>query len=109
MPNTWKNLPIKEKFQIVNGTSLVMSAIVLYFIAFLLTRTVGFEVVSAGATLLASGLAFFGITSFVKHQMLDSEKRLKTEMNQHLERMEEMRLQRDIIQRGGDVEEVPRL
>ena len=63
----WKNISIKEKWQIINGTILVFSAIILYFLAFIITLSIGFEVVSAGATLLATGLAFFGITSFVKN------------------------------------------
>ena len=67
--NTWKEICVREKFQIVNGTLLTLSAIILYFLAFLITLSIGFEVVSAGTTLLATGLAFFGITSFVKNQM----------------------------------------
>lgn len=71
--NTWKEIGIREKFQIVNGTVLILSAIILYFLAFLITLSIGFEVVSAGATLLATGLAFFGISSFVKNQMVHFE------------------------------------
>lgn len=59
--------------QIVNGTALIFSAIVLYFVAFIVTLTIQIQVVSAGATLLATGLAFFGITSFVKNQLIDFE------------------------------------
>lgn len=71
--NSWKEIGIREKFQIVNGTVLILSAIILYFLAFLITLSIGFEVVSAGATLLATGLAFFGISSFVKNQMVHFE------------------------------------
>ena len=71
--NTWKEICVREKFQIINGTLLTLSAIILYFLAFLLTLSIGFEVVSAGTTLLATGLAFFGITSFVKNQMVNFE------------------------------------
>ena len=59
--------------QIINGTALIFSAIVLYFVAFIVTLTIQIQVVSAGATLLATGLAFFGITSFVKNQLIDFE------------------------------------
>lgn len=82
--NTWKETGIREKMQIINGTVLVLSAIILYFLAFIITLSVGFEVVSAGATLLATGLAFFGITSFVKNQMVDFEARV----NDKLRKME---------------------
>lgn len=85
MTNTnWKGTSIREKMQIINGTVLVFSAIVLYFLAFIITLSIGFEVVSAGATLLATGLAFFGITSFVKNQMVDFE----AKVNDKLRKME---------------------
>ena len=71
--NTWKEICVREKFQIINGTLLILSAIILYFLAFLITLSIGFEIISAGATLLATGLAFFGISSFVKNQMLNFE------------------------------------
>ena len=80
----WKTISIKEKWQIINGTVLVFSAIILYFLAFIITLSIGFEVVSAGATLLATGLAFFGITSFVKNQMVEFE----TKMNKKLRDIE---------------------
>jgi len=86
MTNTkWKDTSIREKLQLINGTVLVFSAIVLYFLAFIITMTVGLEVVSAGATLLATGLAFFGITSFVKNQMVEFE----AKVNNKIKKMEE--------------------
>ena len=71
--NSWKETGIREKLQIINGTVLILSAIILYFLAFLITLSIGFEIISAGATLLATGLAFFGISSFVKNQLVDFE------------------------------------
>jgi len=84
MANTWRETEIKEKFQLINGTVLIASAIVLYFLAFILTMTIGFEIISAGATLLATGLSLFGITSFVKNQMLEFE----TKMTKRMTKME---------------------
>lgn len=84
MANTWRETEIKEKFQLINGTVLIASAIVLYFLAFILTMTIGFEIISAGATLLATGLSLFGITSFVKNQMLEFE----TKMTKRINKME---------------------
>ena len=81
MANTWRETEIKEKFQLINGTVLIASAIVLYFLAFILTMTIGFEIISAGATLLATGLSLFGITSFVKNQMLEFETKMAKRMN----------------------------
>ena len=83
--DNWKDINIREKMQIINGTVLVMSAIALYFLAFFITLSIGFEVVSAGATLLATGLAFFGITSFVKNQMVHFE----AKVNQKIKQIEE--------------------
>lgn len=69
--------------QIVNGTLLIISAIALYFLAFAITLSIGFDVISAGATMLATGLAFFGITAYVKNQLIDFE----TKMEKRLDRM----------------------
>ena len=84
MANTWRETGIREKFQLINGTVLIAAAIVLYFLAFILTMTIGFEIISAGATLLATGLSLFGITSFVKNQMVEFE----TKMNSRLKKLE---------------------
>lgn len=84
---TWKGISVKEKWQIINGTLLIVSAVVLYFVAFFLTLTIGLEIVSAGATLLATGLAFFGITSFIKNQMVQFE----AKVNEKVLEMEEQK------------------
>lgn len=90
MGTNWNETPIKDKMQLVNGTALVFAAIVLYFVAFIVTLTIGFEVISAGATLLASGLAFFGLNSFVKNQMIDFE----TRVNKRLKEIDDIEQQR---------------
>lgn len=87
---TWKEISVKEKWQIINGTILVFSAVILYFVAFIVTLTIGFEVISAGATLLATGLAFFGITSYIRNQMVDFEVKVNKKMKQ-LEDIEQER------------------
>lgn len=83
----WKQIGAREKMQIVNGTALVFAAIVLYFAAFIMTLTVGYPIVSAGATLLGSGLAFFGITAFVKNEMVH----LETTVDKKIREIEEER------------------
>ena len=87
---TWRETPIKEKFQIMNGTVLVFAAIVLYFVAFLVSLTIHMEIITAGATLLASALAFFGLNSFVKNQMVDFEARV----NRKIKRLEDIEQER---------------
>ena len=81
----WKEIGIREKMQIINGTALTLEAIVLYFLAFIMTLTIHYPIVSAGAAFLASGLAYFGITAFVKDQMRNFE----TSMERRLKKLEE--------------------
>lgn len=83
---TWKSISIREKMQLINGTMLIISAIILYFVAFILTMTIGMEIVSAGATLLATGLAFFGITGYIKNQMIHFEGRVEKQIKEYEER-----------------------
>lgn len=87
---TWRTTPIKERFQIINGTMLVFAAIVLYFVAFIVSLTIHMEVITAGATLLASALAFFGLNSFVKSQMIDFE----AKVNKKIKRLEDIEQER---------------
>ncbi len=82
----WKDISVKDKWQIINGTTLVFAAIILYFLSFALTLAIGFDVISAASTMLATGLAFFGITSYIKNQMIDFE----TKVNKKMKRLEEM-------------------
>lgn len=82
----WREIGAREKMQIVNGTALVFAAIILYFIAFIFTLTVGYQIVSAGATLLGSGLAFFGITAFVRNEMVQLETTVDKKLKQYEEK-----------------------
>lgn len=94
MENNWKNISVKEKMQIVNGTVLVFSAIMLYFLSFIITLEIGYNVIAAGTTLLATGLAFFGITSYIKNQMMD----FRAEVDKKLKRLEEIEEDRKYAQ-----------
>ena len=87
MSDSWRNIGIRDKMQIVNGTLLIVSAIALYFIAFILTLSIGFDVISAGATMLATGLAFFGITSYVKNQLVDFETKINQKVDNEVRRL----------------------
>lgn len=84
MNNTWRETPVKERFEIINGTVLVAAAIVLYFVAFIVSLTIDLQVISASATLLATALAFFGITSYIKTQMMNFE----TTVNKRIKKIE---------------------
>ena len=91
---TWRTTPVKERFQILNGTMLVFAAIVLYFVAFIVSLTIHMEVITAGATLLATALAFFGLNSFVKNQMIDFEAKVNKKIKR-LEGIEQERIMND--------------
>lgn len=97
---SWKNISIREKMQLINGTALIVAAISLYFISFLITLSIGFDVVTAGTTLLATGLALFGITGFVKNSMMEFE----TKVEKKLKRMEDIEQERKFegYERGND-------
>ncbi len=86
----WKDISVKDKWQIINGTTLVFAAIILYFLSFALTLAIGFDVISAASTMLATGLAFFGITSYIKNQMIDFE----TKVNRKMKKLEDIEQQR---------------
>ena len=78
----WRDISVREKWQIINGTVLILSAIILYFIAFALTLTIGMGVVSACSSMLATGLAFFGITGYIKNQMIHFEANVNEKMKE---------------------------
>lgn len=86
---TWKSIGIRDKWQIINGTVLIFSAIILYFVCFILTLTIGMGVISAGGTMLATGLAFFGITGYIKNQMIHFESRVEKQINERMNKVEE--------------------
>ena len=100
MNNTWKETPVKERFEIINGTVLVAAAIVLYFVAFIVTLTVQFQVISASATLLATGLAFFGITAYVKNQLINFE----TTVNKRIKKIENEEKRKDTDNSDSDTD-----
>lgn len=88
--DNWKDISVKEKMQIINGSILVYSAIILYFISFIITLEIGYNIIAAGSTLLATGLAFFGITSYIKNQIIEFQAKV-TEKLERMEKMEENR------------------
>jgi len=81
-PESWRRLSAREKWQIINGTVLIFSAILLYFVSFAITLTIGVGIISAGATMLATGLAFFGITSYIKTSLTNYETRITRKLDE---------------------------
>lgn len=91
---TWRNISIREKMQIVNGTLLIVAAIALYFVCFALTLTIGMSIVSASGTMLATALAFFGITSYIRNQMVNFEAKVEKRIK-HLDEIEKKERKND--------------
>jgi len=91
----WKEIGIREKMQIVNGTALTFAAIILYFVAFIVTLTIHYPIISAGIAFLGAGLAYFGITAFVKGEMIS----FKTSIDDRIQAIEEKEQQKSNNQR----------
>ena len=83
---SWKELSAREKWQIVNGTILIWAAVILYFVSFLMTLSIGMGEISAGTTMLGSGLALFGITSYFKNELTQFETRARQIIEEEEER-----------------------
>lgn len=80
----WSELGARDKFQLINGSALIASAIILYYVSFLITLTIGVGVISGGATLLGTGLALFGIGSYFKNQLVNFETNLEKEVDERI-------------------------
>jgi len=78
----WRDIGIRDKMQIINGTVLVFAAVILYFIAFIVTLSIGYPVITAGTTMLGVALAFFGITVFIRNQMIEFETTIDNKLRQ---------------------------
>lgn len=94
---SWKEMGAREKWQTVNGTVCIWSAIILYFVSFLMSLSIGMGEVSAGTTLLGSGLALFGITSYFKNELTEFETKVKRQIIE-----EEEKRKRNDNRREGD-------
>ena len=79
--DSWNNIGIRAKMCIINGTFLVMSAVCLYFISFLWLSAIGLDIISAGATLMGCGLAFFGLKSFIKSELIEFKTEVENKIN----------------------------
>ena len=79
--DSWNNIGIRAKMCIINGTFLAMSAVCLYFISFLWLSAIGLDIISAGATLMGCGLAFFGLKSFIKSELIEFRTEVENKIN----------------------------
>lgn len=79
--DSWESIGAREKMCIINGTLLIISAICLYFISFLWLSAIGLDIISAGATLMGCGLAFFGLKSFIKSELIEFKTEVENKIN----------------------------
>lgn len=77
----WSEMGARERWQIINGTALIFGSIILYFLSFILTLSIGMGEISACSSMMATALALFGITSYFKNQITEFETRIEREMN----------------------------
>ena len=106
---TWRSLSVRERMQIINATVLVAAAIILYFVCFIVTLTVGMGVISAGGSMLATALALFGISGFVKNQMVEFETRIDNKIRRYDEDRERRKMYDSDRERADEAEEADKV
>ena len=79
--DSWASIGAREKMCIINGTAAIISAIILYFTSFLWLAKIGLDIISAGATLMGCGLAFFGLKSFIKSELIEFRTEVENKIN----------------------------
>ncbi len=79
----------KEVIQYGTAVVMIASAIVLAFVSFYLTYTIGAGVLTYVGEAFGSGLAIFGIASYFKHDLTEFKAELKREYENELKRSRE--------------------
>lgn len=80
----WKDMGIKEQTELVLASLLVISSIVLIFIAFFITLTVGTGVIAAATEMCATALGLLGIGIYARNALVE----LDTKVTQKVQEME---------------------
>lgn len=81
MTEKWNDVSIKDKFRLVESSVLFGAAIILYFLSFIITSTIGMGIVSAGLTLLATGAALIGVSMATHTAIMDMRSEVNNELN----------------------------
>jgi hypothetical protein len=76
----------KEVIQYSTAVVMIASAIILAFVSFILTYTIGAGVLTYVGEAFGSGLAIFGIASYFKHDLTEFKQELKREYENELRR-----------------------
>lgn len=72
----------KEVIQYSTAVTMIVSAIVLAFLSFILTLTVGAGVLTYVGEAFTGGLAIFGVATYLKNEVTE----FKTEMREEVEK-----------------------
>lgn len=105
MNKTWIDLNIKDKIAII-------SAIAAFSIGWLLTICAAFIQLMLSEQsilwILGQSLVYaasvFGISAYFRNETVQ----MKSELNNHLEKMERLQIQREKLRNGLDVDEIPK-
>lgn len=76
----------KEMIQYMTAVVMITSAIVLAFVSFFLTLTIGAGVLTYVGEAFGSGLAIFGIATYFKQDLNEFKTELKREMENELKK-----------------------
>ena len=89
----------KDWMQYGSALFLIISAVVLAFVSFIVTLTIGAGVIGWGALSLSAALAIFGVGMYFQNQFITLETKLKSQIKDELdhEKMENRKFIKDEI------------
>lgn len=78
---TWRDISIKDKWQLVTSSVMFTAAIALAFFSFIWLKVIGIDVIGMSGLFLSTGLALLGLSSYVKTSVAE----IKTEVDKKIE------------------------
>ena len=75
----------KDWMQYGSALFLIISSVVLAFVSFIVTLTIGAGVIGWGALSLSAALAIFGVGMYFQNQFITLETKLKSQIRQELD------------------------
>lgn len=79
----------KDWMQYGSALFLIISAVVLAFVSFIVTLTIGAGVIGWGALSLSAALAIFGVGMYFQNQFITLETKLKSQIREELDQEKE--------------------
>lgn len=75
----------KDWMQYGSALFLIVSSVVLAFVSFIITLTIGAGVIEWGALSLSAALAIFGVGMYFQNQFITLETKLKSQIREKLD------------------------